>query len=310
MCSVCLCSFVLTTATWRGQGEASKTMPAASGQADPLHVPVPDEAIDALRAEVAAELESVAGRELLQALGGDPHCFRRVLIARKLKVDAAATMLRATLKFRNELGQIIPIDVNIRDKVEPYWPCSFCARSGHGRSVMLVRLGSVEPKKVMNEITEAEFRSYYIHWMELEMRHQASTGNENQVEVYDLSGLSFSQLHMPGLRMMARVLSIGQDHYPESLHRCVIINAPRFFSIAWSVVSMVLEERVRQKTMIISGDGRAVLREVLDFDDTQVDELLATETVTCTTAEKEGHRWLKALPPEWAPPKDEMLEVS
>ena len=38
------------------------------------------------------------------------------------------------------------------------------------------------------------------------------------VEVYDLSGLSFSQLHLPGIRMLARVLQIGQVHYVVPPH--------------------------------------------------------------------------------------------
>ena len=50
-------------------------------------------------------------------------------------------------------------------------------------------------------------------------------------------------MYMPGIMMMARVLKIGQDHYPESLHRCVVVNAPRVFSVAWTIVSQVRAQR-------------------------------------------------------------------
>ena len=118
----------------------------------------------------------------------------------------------------------------------------------------------------MEMISEEEFRTYYVNWMELSLQHQRACGNAQFVEVYDLSGLSFSQLHIPSIRVFARTLKIGQDHYMESLHRCVIIHAPKFFAIAWSLVSSVLHERTRMKTRILAGDGAAALQDVLGLD--------------------------------------------
>jgi hypothetical protein len=37
------------------------------------------------------------------------------------------------------------------------------------------------------------------------------------LEIYDAGGLSFSQLHAGGLRLLARVLGLGAAHYPENL---------------------------------------------------------------------------------------------
>ena len=37
------------------------------------------------------------------------------------------------------------------------------------------------------------------------------------LEIYDAGGLAFSQLHVGGLRMLARVLGLGTAHYPENL---------------------------------------------------------------------------------------------
>ena len=97
--------------------------------------------------------------------------------------------------------------------------------------------------------------------------------------------------------MMARVLKIGQNHYPESLHKCIIINAPRFFSIAWTVVSMVLHERTRAKTIILSGNGVDTLQAELGCEREAVEALLATNVEGELSDDvKEGRRFLPDEP--------------
>ena len=272
---------------------------------DPLHIPVPPELVERLKNETAADLDCAAGAELIAALGGAPCCFERFLVARELKLEAAAVMLRDTLRFRrDEVSKLLPISAELRSKVEPHWPVSFCGRTLDGKPLMFVRLGQVDPGALMSSVTEEEFRAYYIHWVDLALRHQKACGNAKQVEVYDLQGLSLSQLHMGGLRMFARTLKVGQDHYMEGLHRCIIINAPRIFSMAWSVVSVVLSERSRAKTVIMSTDGAEYLEGVVG-DAARVQAMLAVDV---HGADKEGLAWLpkagggKAAPGPPSPP--------
>ena len=40
---------------------------------------------------------------------------------------------------------------------------------------------------------------------------------QGTLEIYDAGGLSFSQIHVGGLRMLSRVLGLGAAHYPENL---------------------------------------------------------------------------------------------
>ena len=77
--------------------------------------------------------------------------------------------------------------------------------------VAVYRLGSVDTKRIMNTVTEEEFRAFYVHWMEVSLAHQRATCH-GTVEVFDLRGLSFSQIYPPGMRMLARTLKIGQSH--------------------------------------------------------------------------------------------------
>ena len=79
------------------------------------------------------------------------------------------------------------------------------------------------------------------------LQHQVACANAGMVEIYDLRGASFSQLYLPGIRMLARVLSVGQAHYPELLGVSISVGTPRFITVAWAIVSRVLSERTRAK---------------------------------------------------------------
>ena len=240
----------------------------ASSSRDPLHVAVPSGLVDKLKSELRAELTQPRCIEMVWAFGGDPRCFERYLVARQLSLRAAASMFRDTLAFRAEHVARLPIHPELRARCMAWWPVAYAGRTADGHTVQVIRLGNVDVRGVYAQVSEEDFRLFYLHWMELSLRHARSCGaNAHQVEIYDLQGLSLSQLYFPGIRMLARVLKIGQAHYPESLHRCVIIHAPKFFAIAWSLVSSVLHERTRMKTRILAGDGAATLQDVLGLDE-------------------------------------------
>lgn len=272
-----------------GEGARDSDMPDTA-----LDVDVPPALVEGLKSELRLELSQSSCQTAVEALGGDPWCFERFLIARQLNVGAAASMFRSTLEFRHEhVARLMPIDPSIRSLVGGMWPAAYCGRTAGNRPrpVQIVLLGDVDPKAMMAKVTEEQFRTFYVHWMELALRHQRACGNAQQVEVYDLKGLSFSQLYVPGIRMLARVFKIGQAHYPENLRQCVIINAPHFFTIAWAIVSRVLDARTRAKTRIISDDGAACLEEVLGLDQAQR-QALFERVLSKNADEQEGLPWL------------------
>jgi len=51
--------------------------------------------------------------------------------------------------------------------------------------------------------------------------------------------------------------------FPETAGTTMIINAPRVFSMVWSIVKGWLDERTRNKVQIVSGDGTKELRATL-----------------------------------------------
>jgi hypothetical protein len=89
------------------------------------------------------------------------------------------------------------------------------------------------------------------------------TGWRGMVEVYDLRGLGLAQLHVKGLRMVSRVLGLGQAHYPENLRTAFFINTPAVFKAIWSTIKLVLDKNTVDKIQMTRHNNEAVLKQNL-----------------------------------------------
>lgn len=64
--------------------------------------------------------------------------------------------------------------------------------------------------------------------------------------------------------MIARITSVMQDHYPETLAKTCIINAPFYFQAVWSVVKQLLQPRTVNKVTLL---GTKYMDELTKFVD-------------------------------------------
>merc|ERR1711991_578456 len=94
-------------------------------------------------------------------------------------------------------------------------------------------------------------------------------------EVYDLQGIGPSHTScITGLALMSRILSVGQLHYPENLHKAVILNVPTLaFKMLWPIVEKVLDVRTRQKILMSNRDGREIFTQTLHMSQAEVNAM-------------------------------------
>lgn len=252
----------------------------------------PDGAVEQLKAELADELAKPECASMLKMYGSEPRCFERFLIARQNDVANAAKMFRDTAEWRRTYklheGTAFACDAKRFATMQPHWPGAFAGFTCDGSPVNYFRFGELSPKQLIASDPEPElvFTGYYIQWMEstLECQNKAnppgtpSSKWKGMVEVYDFNGLSISQLYVPGILMLGRVLGIGQNHYPENGRKIIMVNVPRIMSASWALVSPVLHENTLAKIEMIRDDGNARLTEVLGGQD-KVDAMRATVKV-------------------------------
>jgi hypothetical protein len=86
--------------------------------------------------------------------------------------------------------------------------------------------------------------------------------------VMDMEGLSFKVVRRSFIQVIRAIFEVDQAYYPEVLHRLFIINAPRFFRMAYDFVKGSLDENTRRKLVFSSDKNEAleILKRVIDED--------------------------------------------
>eukprot|EP00971_Amphidinium_carterae_P246793 4901541-Amphidinium_carterae.1 len=73
--------------------------------------------------------------------------------------------------------------------------------------------------------------------------------------------------HNTARRVLKEAVTTIQNHYPEMMGKMVIINAPKVFSIAWSFVKPMLDEKTVSKISIFSRDRESYSKALLELVD-------------------------------------------
>jgi hypothetical protein len=90
---------------------------------------------------------------------------------------------------------------------------------------------------------------------------------ESTCNVLDLEGFSLSQLGAVTRQYLSDASKTDSDNYPETLGKLMIINAPSIFSVAWSVIKGLLDERTVSKIEVYGEDYREPLFDLLGGED-------------------------------------------
>lgn len=112
--------------------------------------------------------------------------------------------------------------------------------------------------------------------------------NFQTVTVIDLEHLSSSQLSKRALSIVKTQTAIDSVCFPETMNRTLVINAPRFFSLTWSIIKGWIDPRTASKIELISSrkSWEARLRELCDEKELPSD-YGGTGQATTVTLEKE-----------------------
>eukprot|EP01062_Namystynia_karyoxenos_P056084 TRINITY_DN4703_c0_g1_i2.p1 TRINITY_DN4703_c0_g1~~TRINITY_DN4703_c0_g1_i2.p1 ORF type:complete len:415 (+),score=85.70 TRINITY_DN4703_c0_g1_i2:124-1368(+) len=94
-----------------------------------------------------------------------------------------------------------------------------------------------------------EQRSIALHRQSLRERRMAKV-----IEIRDITGVNVTHLALQAAGMMGRVkgvVSVVQEYYPEVIDRIIVFNAPSSFAGLWSVISSVMNPRMRRKVRVL-----------------------------------------------------------
>ncbi|CAL5220070.1 g2021 [Coccomyxa viridis] len=187
----------------------------------------------------------------------DMYFLRRFLRARQHDLKKARDMYAASVKWRGEFGvDTILEDFHFheRDAFISLYPQGYHKTDKSGRPIFIQHLGAINYKK-MSEIT-TEDRMIRFHVQEYERCARcimpacsivAGRHIDQTFAIIDVKGVGLKHLTGDIKRMLARIMSIDQNNYPEMLGHTCIINAPGVFKLVWSAIKGFIDPKTQEK---------------------------------------------------------------
>lgn len=147
----------------------------------------------------------------------------------------AIARLKTTLSWRrlNGIDKILDAAAALKaDPLNSVWPFALPAFTTDGCPVQIANVGAVKPSQITKgpDGEDGLRRALTLNWLRaLEMASQTEETRHcrGNYDIYDCRALSWSQCDVSSLRVLARCVTLGNEFFPEYLHKCYFINAPR-----------------------------------------------------------------------------------
>lgn len=143
-----------------------------------------------------------------------------------------------------------------------------------GRPIYINEVGKINVDQLLKVTTIERMIQFHVYeWEKLirDMYPKCSSHVGHKVfqsfSIVDLKGLSYKQFNKTTRSFLKQITKIDQEYYPEHLGQMFIINAPKIFSMIWSVVKLWLDKRTLAKIKVYGSDYREKLYHYVDPHD-------------------------------------------
>ncbi|XP_012533432.1 SEC14-like protein 2 isoform X1 [Monomorium pharaonis] len=191
----------------------------------------------------------------------DDHFLLRWLRARKWKPDAAEKMLRDSMEWRKRWDTDSLVDWEIPEIIKTYLPHGLSGFDNDGAPVIIVPFAGMDMYGTLHVISQNEFVKIMIKILDNYLniaREQSKKHGQiaNQVTVvFDMEGFNLKQyLWKPAGELIIAFLQMYEANYPEILKMCFLINAPRVFAFAFSIVKKFMDDYTLSKMQIYKAE--------------------------------------------------------
>jgi len=197
--------------------------------------------------------------------------------------------------------------------IKRHYPQTFHGTDKLGRPIYIERPGLIDMPRLLQVTTPERILEYIYSGTEMQIRTRLPACSlargevvDKSLNIIDLSGLGFRVVsHSTARRVLRDVVVMLQNHYPEMSGRVIIVNAPKVFSIAWSFVKPLLDEKTISKISIFGSDREAYANALLELVD--ADQLPALFGGACKCDGQDLEACMRSAKGPWTDP--EILKV-
>nr|XP_037281729.1 SEC14-like protein 2 isoform X2 [Rhipicephalus microplus] len=181
----------------------------------------------------------------------------RWLRAREFDVTKAERMYRHDLEWRKDNG--VDELVNSYEPpalVKENFPGAILHPCKDGRPMWIIPAG-IDMKAFVAALTPAVVQRHCTYMLEYaeSLKRSASIKATAELEthylVIDVDNFSLRQVYSwQAVKTITDMLQMMEDHFPECLEKCIIVNAPYFFPVVWKLIKPFLTQRTTDKMEI------------------------------------------------------------
>lgn len=236
------------------------------------------------------------------------HMLVRFLIARQWDVEKATAMLREHYKWLAEtkMATLLKDPFPEEPTIKKFYPQAYHGTDKLGRPLYIERPGCIDMPRLLQVTNTERLMDYFYAGTELQIRRRLPACSlvrgevvDKSLNIMDLDGLGFRVVtHATARRVVRDIVTMLQNHYPECSGRMIIINAPKVFSIAWSFVKPMLDEKTVAKISIYGTDKEAYTQALLELVD--ADQLPALFGGKCMCDGKDKISCMRSVKGPWA----------
>ncbi|XP_042870653.1 CRAL-TRIO domain-containing protein C3H8.02-like [Penaeus japonicus] len=193
--------------------------------------------------ELTKKIEAVSGQ--IKYMKVNEKTIRRYLRAFQ-SVDAAYKRILETDAWRGkyEVDKITGDSPSIKRVEKTKIAVILNERDKKMRPVIYV---AVRNHSIYNRDT-SDMTQYIVYFLEEACKKCIEDEIDNLCILFDMKNFSLSCMDYP---MLKTLFEIMQDHYPERLGVCLILNAPFIFSTCWPIIRAWLDENTASKIHFI-----------------------------------------------------------
>ncbi|XP_046680270.1 SEC14-like protein 2 isoform X1 [Homalodisca vitripennis] len=203
----------------------------------------------------------------------DDQFLLRWLRARNFDCAAAEKMLRESLKWRAEWDVDNLEEWEAPAVFEQYYPSGICGFDREGSPVIVLPFSGMDIWGMLHTVTKADLIKQTIRTVERHLalaRSQASIHGHQAsqlVAIIDMTDFNLRQYAWrPASELVIAMIQMYEANYPEILKACYIINVPKVFALAFSIVKNFLNDYTISKIQIFKAEpgkwGPALLRQI------------------------------------------------
>ncbi|XP_046460717.1 SEC14-like protein 2 [Daphnia pulex] len=202
----------------------------------------------------------------------------RWLVARDFDLAKSEKMLRNSMEWRRKYK----VDTILQEYKSPevltkYFASGYTGVDKLNSYTVVVRYGMMDLKGIL---LSAKKRDYLMHVIEIVERTFLTVRNNpkkfkkspdsiaQSTVIFDMAGFSMRHVTFkPALDTAIQLVQLYEGNYPELLRRVYVINAPKIFSVLFSMLKPFMHEKTKNKIQIYSHDAKQWKAAILeDFD--------------------------------------------